>query len=98
MPFTRLTKDKPRLGDTLEVIKYLCKDFWTFVFGKQIDNLRTNHRASDRNVSIVLSLLRGASGSIASNATIFDETPALWITMLAVPPRLFHEIVFQPPP
>ncbi|KAF5825736.1 transport protein particle component, partial [Dunaliella salina] len=39
-----LTKDKPRLTDTLEVIKYLCKDFWTYVFGKQIDNLRTNHR------------------------------------------------------
>ena len=40
----RYTKDRPRLGDTLEVIKFLCKDFWTAVFKKQVDNLRTNHR------------------------------------------------------
>jgi hypothetical protein len=26
------------------VIKFLCKDLWTLVFRKQIDNLKTNHR------------------------------------------------------
>eukprot|EP00878_Enallax_costatus_P009183 GHUV01009600.1.p1 GENE.GHUV01009600.1~~GHUV01009600.1.p1 ORF type:complete len:194 (+),score=50.70 GHUV01009600.1:238-819(+) len=40
----RYSKDKARLGDTLEVIKFLCKDFWQAVFKKQIDNLKTNHR------------------------------------------------------
>jgi len=40
----RYTKDKQRLGDTLEIIKYVCKEFWTAVFKKQVDNLRTNHR------------------------------------------------------
>jgi hypothetical protein len=40
----RQTKDKPRLGDTLEIIKFVCKEFWQAVFKKQVDNLRTNHR------------------------------------------------------
>ena len=26
------------------MIKFLCKDIWTLVFRKQIDNLKTNHR------------------------------------------------------
>ena len=25
-------------------MKFICKDFWTSVFRKQIDNLRTNHQ------------------------------------------------------
>lgn len=40
----RYTKDKPRLGDTLEVIKFICKEFWQATFKKQVDNLKTNHR------------------------------------------------------
>jgi hypothetical protein len=40
----RYSRDKPRLGDTLEVIKFICKDFWQAVFKKQVDNLKTNHR------------------------------------------------------
>lgn len=38
------SRDKPRLGDTLDVIKFVCKDFWLAVFKKQVDNLKTNHR------------------------------------------------------
>lgn len=40
----RYSRDKARLGDTLEVIKFVCKDFWQVVFKKQVDNLKTNHR------------------------------------------------------
>eukprot|EP01049_Picozoa_sp_SAG25_P018163 SAG25_NODE_5076_length_706_cov_0.996705_2_plen_123_part_00 len=40
----RLAKDKPRFGEDLEVVKFICKDFWTAVFKKQIDNLKTNHK------------------------------------------------------
>lgn len=28
----------------LEAVKFICKDFWNLVFGKQIDKLQTNHR------------------------------------------------------
>jgi len=40
----RYTRERPRFQDTLEIIKFLCKEFWMEIFKKQIDNLRTNHR------------------------------------------------------
>jgi len=48
IPYPRFSRDKPRFTDTLDVIKFLCKDLWTLVFRKQIDNLKTNHRVSSR--------------------------------------------------
>ena len=29
--------------DTLDVVKFICKEFWTAAFRKQVDNLKTNH-------------------------------------------------------
>ncbi|KAI9347788.1 NO signaling/Golgi transport ligand-binding domain-containing protein [Zopfochytrium polystomum] len=40
----RATKDRPRFADNLEIVKFICKDFWIAVFRKQVDNLKTNHR------------------------------------------------------
>lgn len=40
----RLTKDWPRFKDELETMKFICTDFWSAVYKKQIDNLRTNHQ------------------------------------------------------
>ncbi|XP_056658553.1 trafficking protein particle complex subunit 6B-like [Monodelphis domestica] len=39
----RFTKDTALFKDELEIMNFICKDFWTTVFKKQIDNLRTNH-------------------------------------------------------
>lgn len=40
----RLTKDWPRFSNELETVKFICTDFWSSVYKKQIDNLRTNHQ------------------------------------------------------
>ncbi|KAG4928872.1 hypothetical protein JHK85_055358 [Glycine max] len=40
----RYTMERPRFTDHLEAIKFICKDFWSELFKKQIDNLKTNHR------------------------------------------------------
>jgi len=40
----RLAKDYPKFKDELDLLKFICKDFWSAVFRKQIDNLRTNHQ------------------------------------------------------
>ncbi|GKT53514.1 Bet3 family protein [Colletotrichum tofieldiae] len=40
----RFSRDRPRFNDTLDVIKFVCKDLWSLVFRKQVDNLKTNHR------------------------------------------------------
>ncbi|CAA2986670.1 trafficking particle complex subunit 6B [Olea europaea subsp. europaea] len=42
----RCAIDQPRFTDHLEAIKFICKDFWSELFKKQIDNLKTNHRGT----------------------------------------------------
>lgn len=56
----RYTKDRPRFSDTLEIIKFICKDFWVEVYRKQIDKLQTNNRVRVPTASLQLhtSLLR----------------------------------------
>jgi hypothetical protein len=31
-------------GDALDAVKFVCKEFWSAAFRKQVDALRTNHR------------------------------------------------------
>ncbi|CUA71396.1 Trafficking protein particle complex subunit 6B [Mus musculus] [Rhizoctonia solani] len=40
----RISRDRPRFTDTLDIVKFICKDLWTTVWEKQVENLRTNHR------------------------------------------------------
>uniref|UniRef100_A0A1A8MSM5 Trafficking protein particle complex 6b-like n=1 Tax=Nothobranchius pienaari TaxID=704102 RepID=A0A1A8MSM5_9TELE len=42
----RLTRDSPSFKDELDIMKFVCKDFWTRVFRRQVDNLRTNHQGT----------------------------------------------------
>ncbi|KAG7290295.1 hypothetical protein NEMBOFW57_000294 [Staphylotrichum longicolle] len=58
----RFSRDRPRFNDTLDVIKFLCKDLWTLVFRKQIDNLKTNHRF----LWLPCGIVRGALAALAS--------------------------------
>lgn len=30
--------------DSLAIVRFICKDVWKLIYGKQIDNLKTNHR------------------------------------------------------
>jgi len=39
----RLTKEMARFKDELDTMKFICTDFWSAIYKKQIDNLRTNH-------------------------------------------------------
>ncbi|KFM73352.1 Trafficking protein particle complex subunit 6B, partial [Stegodyphus mimosarum] len=40
----RLTKEWARFKDELDIMKFICKDFWSSVFKKEINNLRTNNQ------------------------------------------------------
>lgn len=40
----RITREHPKFKDELELMKFICKDYWVCIFRKQIDNLRTNHQ------------------------------------------------------
>lgn len=61
LPSPRMTKDTARFKDELDVMKFICKDFWTCVFKKQIDNLRTNHQVPQAGST---GAVRSAAGSI----------------------------------
>lgn len=40
----RLSRDRPLFSDSLDAIKFICKELWVACWDKQVDNLRTNHR------------------------------------------------------
>ncbi|KAK7453360.1 hypothetical protein VKT23_011624 [Stygiomarasmius scandens] len=40
----RLCRDRSLFTETLDVVKFICKDLWAACWDKQVDNLRTNHR------------------------------------------------------
>ncbi|KAF8499042.1 NO signaling/Golgi transport ligand-binding domain-containing protein [Russula emetica] len=40
----RLCHGRAGFADTLDIIKFVCKDLWSTCWDKQVDNLRTNHR------------------------------------------------------
>jgi trafficking protein particle complex subunit 6 len=44
VPSLRFSIPRPRPTTPLDTIKFVCKDLWTLLFRKQIDNLKTNHR------------------------------------------------------
>ncbi|PCH33186.1 TRAPP complex subunit trs33 [Wolfiporia cocos MD-104 SS10] len=39
-----LCHDRPLFSETLDAVKFVCKDLWAACWDKQVDNLRTNHR------------------------------------------------------
>uniref|UniRef100_A0A914XAJ4 Trafficking protein particle complex 6B n=1 Tax=Plectus sambesii TaxID=2011161 RepID=A0A914XAJ4_9BILA len=40
----RIAKELPRISTELDCMKFICKEFWSAIFRKQVDNLRTNHQ------------------------------------------------------
>lgn len=38
------TLDRPRMTQTLDIIRFIGKELWTLLYKKPIDNLKTNHR------------------------------------------------------
>ena len=41
----RISEDSlGRFKDKLEIIKFICKDFWTYMFGKIVDKLQTDSK------------------------------------------------------
>lgn len=45
----RLVQGHRLFSDQLDILKYICKEYWQLLFRKQIDNLKTNHKVSDQN-------------------------------------------------
>ncbi|TVY50509.1 Trafficking protein particle complex subunit 6B [Lachnellula cervina] len=73
----QFSKDRPRFTDTLDVIKFLCKDLWMLVFQKQIDNLKTNHRGVYVLTDAQFKPLKRLS-AVAGGGGVVRAQPFLW--------------------
>uniref|UniRef100_A0A914CST0 Trafficking protein particle complex subunit 6B n=1 Tax=Acrobeloides nanus TaxID=290746 RepID=A0A914CST0_9BILA len=74
----KIAKEMPRLVSELEIMKFICKEFWTNTFGKQVDNLRTNHQGiyviQDNKFFTVASFSEGTQ--YIEEAAIYLSLPA----------------------
>ncbi|XP_069764649.1 trafficking protein particle complex subunit 6b-like isoform X1 [Narcine bancroftii] len=69
----RFTKETPSFKDELDIMKFICKEFWTNLFHKQIDNLRTNHQGTYVLQDNRFRLLT----SVSSGKQYLEEAPKL---------------------
>ena len=42
----RLARDRERLVEVLDVVKFLCREFWSEAFRKPVDKLQTNNKGT----------------------------------------------------
>ncbi|CAK7903056.1 trafficking protein particle complex subunit 33 [[Candida] anglica] len=65
----------PKISNILDIMKFVCRDVWRCLYGKQMDNLRTNHRGIfvlvDNNCRLISSMnsAKGVPDSIARART-----------------------------
>lgn len=95
----RLAMDRRRLDNDLDMVKFICKDFWECIFNKHVDVLRTNHRGlyvlTDNNFRWLAAV--GATRQRASAAEDYVVLPCGLIcgalTRLGVKCRVTAEVV-----
>lgn len=67
-----------KVVDILDIMKFVCRDVWKALYGKQMDNLRTNHRGTfvlvDNSHRLIVHLSSPAGGA----DTIAKAQPHLW--------------------
>ncbi|KAJ2327405.1 hypothetical protein IWW51_001764 [Coemansia sp. RSA 2702] len=68
-----------RLVDTLDIVKFVCKDIWMLLFNRQIDNLKTNHRGiyvlQDNKFKWFLRMSGNSGGAAAAR----HAQPYIWL-------------------
>ncbi|KAF8879942.1 NO signaling/Golgi transport ligand-binding domain-containing protein [Infundibulicybe gibba] len=76
----RLCRDRPLFSETLDAIKFICKDIWVACWDKQVDNLRTNHRSLKRAklyVAMPAGIIKGALSRLGFHGTVTPEISSL---------------------
>lgn len=88
----RYTMDRPRFTDNLEAIKFICKDFWSELFKKQIDNLKTNHRVgtgiwTQSHITFVQNLLLNIFSPLQGTFVLQDNR-FRWLAHMSIDPSV----------
>ncbi|KAK9060360.1 hypothetical protein SSX86_021064 [Deinandra increscens subsp. villosa] len=83
----RYTIERPRFSDHLEAIKFICKDFWSELFKKQIDNLKTNHRVSFRPQILQLEVAIQTFW-LLQGTFVLQDNKFRWLSHMSVDPSV----------
>lgn len=67
-----------KLLDVLDVMKFVCREVWFCLYGKQMDNLRTNHRGTFVLIDGNYKLVENMSSSKGMPDTLKKAQYYLW--------------------
>lgn len=62
---SHLIASKPLVTDQLDIVKFICREYWQAVFGKQMDTLKTNHKGTFVLEDLDMALLKPFMNSVA---------------------------------
>lgn len=65
--------------ELLNIMKFICRDVWKLIYGKQMDNLRTNHRGTFVLIDNSFKNFNRFDSPIDFNDTLNKSKPYLWI-------------------
>lgn len=65
--------------ELLNIMKFVCRDVWKLIYGKQMDNLRTNHRGTFVLIDNSFKNFNRFDSPIDFNDTLTKSKPYLWI-------------------
>lgn len=67
-----------KIVDVLDIMKFVCRDVWKNLYGKQMDNLRTNHRGTFVLVDNNYKLINNLNGSKTESDTLIKSSSYIW--------------------
>ncbi|CCH47147.1 Transport protein particle [Wickerhamomyces ciferrii] len=65
--------------ELLNIMKFICRDVWKLIYGKQMDNLRTNHKGTFVLIDNSFKIFNNYDSPIDLNDTILKSKPYLYI-------------------
>lgn len=68
-----------KIVDILDVMKFVCRDVWKSLYGKQMDNLRTNHRGTFVLIDNSYKIISGLNSGKGNPDSINKARPYLWL-------------------
>lgn len=66
--------------ELLNIMKFICRDVWRELYGKQMDNLRTNHRGTFVLIDNAFKTFQRFDSPVDLQDTIYKCKPYLWIS------------------
>lgn len=67
-----------KIVDILDIMKFVCRDVWKCLYGKQMDNLRTNHRGTFVLIDNSYRVISGLNSAKGNPDSVNKARSYLW--------------------